>query len=186
MVEPTHRRGRVDLHRRMTDVSSIPGVLLHPIRTFEDERGFFREIIRESALGDAFVQSNHSHSQRGVLRGLHYHRHQADAWYVISGRAQAVMVDLRTQRPDPAVISVELSPDDPCILYIPPGVAHGYLALTELDLIYWVSSYYDPDDENGVAWDDPTIAAPWELSDPILSDRDKNNPPLDWQTISLS
>lgn len=152
----------------------------------EDSRGSFAEIVREEAFDTQFVQSNHSHSKAGVLRGLHYHGKQADAWYVIRGEAQAMLADLRVKKSHPAVVSVDLSEKDPRVLYIPPGVAHGFLAITDVDLIYWVTHYYDSTDEHGVAWDDPSLNAPWRLKDPILSDRDRSNPRLDWDSVDVS
>ncbi len=171
---------------RANEVPGIPGALLYEPQIHHDDRGSFMEIIRESALGTTFVQSNHSRSKAGVLRGLHWHKHQADAWYVIGGRAQAMLADLREQRPDPPVVSIELTGEEPRVLYIPPGVAHGYLALADVDLIYWVTSYYDATDEFGVAWDDPTLGAPWKTSDPILSERDRNNPNVEWSNLTAS
>lgn len=166
-------------------VPGIPGaLLLHP-KVYEDPRGSFLEIFREDALGVEFVQGNHSRSVQGALRGLHWHKNQSDAWYVINGHAQAMLADLRAPSERPAVASVDLMADQPAVLYIPPGVAHGFLAVTDLDLIYWVTAYYDASDEFGVAWDDPTIAAPWKIDDPILSGRDMSNPKLEWETIDL-
>lgn len=171
---------------KINEVTGIPGALLCEPQINHDDRGSFMEIIRESALKATFVQSNHSRSKAGVLRGLHWHKYQADAWYVIGGRAQAMLADLREQRPDPRVVSIELAGDSPRVLYIPPGVAHGYLAITDVDLIYWVTSYYDSTDEFGVAWDDPTLNAPWKTSDPILSERDQNNPKIEWSNLTAS
>jgi dTDP-4-dehydrorhamnose 3,5-epimerase len=189
-VGTAHLRSRVDLLRRShvnrAEHADIPGVLVGSAERFEDPRGFFIEIFREDALGTRFVQGNHSHSKSDVLRGLHYHRRQADAWYVISGKAQAMLVDLRTPSDKPAVVSLELSADRPKVVYIPPGVAHGFLALTDVDLIYWVTHAYDASDEFGVAWDDPVVEAPWMNRDPILSERDRSNPKLDWDLIQLS
>jgi dTDP-4-dehydrorhamnose 3,5-epimerase len=167
-------------------VEGIPGALIGTPKIHDDPQGSFHEIFRESDFGVSFVQANHSRSRAGVLRGLHYHRKQADAWYVFNGEAQAMLADLRTPTPDPAVASVMLSAEEPRVLYIPPGVAHGFLAVTDLDLMYWVTHYYDASDEFGVAWDDPTLDAPWETNLPILSDRDKDNPKLDWDSIDLS
>lgn len=190
MVDFSCRRGGIDLHRLDAQLNtkelSIPGVLLGTPELHEDERGWFIEILRESDFAAHFVQGNHSHSAANVLRGLHYHRRQADAWYVVSGEAQAMLADLRTESDRPTVLSVDLKADEPQVLYIPPGVAHGFLAVTELDLIYWVTGYYDASDEFGVAWDDPTLAAPWKSDSPILSERDKTNPKLEWSSIDLS
>jgi dTDP-4-dehydrorhamnose 3,5-epimerase len=94
-----------------------------------------------------------------------------------------MLVDLRERRDPPAVATVDLTADEPRVLYIPPGIAHGFLAITDLDLIYWVSNYYDSTDEHGVAWDDPTISAPWRNLEPSLSERDRSNPKLEWETI---
>lgn len=145
------------------------------------------EIFREDLLGVKFVQANHSHSAKSVLRGLHWHKHQSDAWYVMNGHAQAMLGDLRTPAEEPAVVAVDLigGEAEPKVLYIPPGVAHGFLAVTDVDLIYWVTGYYDSTDEFGVAWDDPTLNAPWKMRDPILSERDQSNPRLQWKEISL-
>jgi dTDP-4-dehydrorhamnose 3,5-epimerase len=165
------------------DRPSIAGLQHLHSQRHPDERGWFLEILRETVLGDRFVQANHSHSRAGVLRGLHYHRRQADAWYVVSGRARVGLADLRTTG-EPTVMTVELAADDPAVLYIPPGVAHGFLAVTDLDLIYLVTQYYDASDEFGVAWNDPTLAVPWLAPDPILSDRDREAPRLDWSQVS--
>jgi dTDP-4-dehydrorhamnose 3,5-epimerase len=165
---------------------SIPGVLHGTPVVHDDARGWFLEIFREDDLGATFVQGNHSHSRAGVLRGLHYHRRQSDAWYVVAGEAQAMLADLRTPSSSPAVVSVEMTGGQPRVLFIPPGVAHGFLAITDVDLIYWVTHPYDASDEFGVAWDDPVLNAPWKTpdgSDPILSERDRRNPRLAWDTV---
>lgn len=164
-------------------MSPIPGVVLTPRRPFADERGRFVEIFRTSEKADDFVQSNHSSSKQGVLRGLHYHRHQADLWYVMAGRIQVALVDLRAGSGTPAVETHILSSDDPATLYIPAGVAHGFAALTDVDLLYWVTAEYDASDEYGIAWNDPQLAVPWELDDPTVSERDRANPPLNWDEI---
>jgi dTDP-4-dehydrorhamnose 3,5-epimerase len=173
---------------RLEPDPAIPGVLHGFPVVHEDERGSFMEIFREDELGTTFVQGNHSRSLKGVLRGLHYHRRQSDAWYVIAGEAQAMLADLRTPSSSPAVVSVTMRASEPRILFIPPGVAHGFLALTDLDLVYWVTHPYDATDELGVAWDDPLLRAPWKVpgrSAPILSERDRCNPPLDWGSVVL-
>lgn len=149
------------------------------LKRFSDERGFFSEVGRVSDYLSPLVQMNHSHSKPGVLRGLHYHLRQADLWYLIKGEAQVALADLRDRRSTIVMQTFTLAEGDPHALYIPPEVAHGYLALTEVDLLYWVSEYYDGSDEYGVAWDDPTLAIPWEVNDPILSRRDLANPSLD-------
>ena len=171
---------------KVEEVAGIPGASIIVPDLHADERGSFMEIFREETLGAHFVQGNHSRSKQGVLRGLHYHKKQADAWYVIGGLAQAMLADLRTRTDQPKVVSVDLDSNEPRVLYIPPGVAHGFLAVTDVDLIYWVTGYYDSTDEFGVAWDDPTLQAPWKIASPVLSQRDLDNPKLDWDSISLS
>ncbi|MGH2690456.1 MAG: dTDP-4-dehydrorhamnose 3,5-epimerase family protein [Actinomycetota bacterium] len=164
---------------------TIPGVLHGVPDLHEDGRGWFLEIFRQDLLGATFVQANHSHSRRDVLRGLHYHRRQSDAWYVVAGEAQAMLADLRTPSSSPKVVSVTMTAEKPSVLFIPPGVAHGFLAVTDVDLIYWVTHAYDASDEFGVAWDDPVLEAPWKTARPILSERDMRAPRLEWETVVL-
>jgi len=143
----------------------------------------FREIFRARAFRTTFVQANHSRSEQRVLRGLHYHRKQADLWYIVAGEAMAACVDLRVRQDPPPVWTTVLSSEEPVALYIPPGVAHGFLARTRVDLVYWVSREYDETDEYGLAWDEPSLGLDWGLSDPIVSERDARNQRLDWSTI---
>ncbi|HYC07793.1 MAG TPA: dTDP-4-dehydrorhamnose 3,5-epimerase, partial [Candidatus Binatia bacterium] len=120
-----------------------------------------------------------------VLRGLHCHRHQLDYWVVVAGRAFVALVDVRAALGGggpPTVETREMSADDWVV--IPAGVAHGFLALEPIELLYLVTDEYDGSDELGFAWDDPAAAVPWptELPTadgrPILSDRDRSNPSL--------
>jgi dTDP-4-dehydrorhamnose 3,5-epimerase len=171
---------------QIDEVRGIPGAYLITPDVHSDSRGSFLEIFREDLLSAHFVQANHSSSRAGVLRGLHWHKYQADAWYVMNGHVQTMLADLRTPSDQPAVVPVDMIGGEPKVLYIPPGVAHGFLAVTDVDLIYWVTGYYDASDEFGVAWDDPTLAAPWKSSDPILSVRDQANPKLDWADVKLA
>ena len=113
-----------------------------------------------------FVQANLSTSAPGVLRGLHYHRRQLDYWVVASGRAFVALVDVRPMlaadgRP-PVVETRELGADEWVV--IPAGVAHGFLALEPLELLYLVTNEYDGSDELGFAWDDPAVGVPWPPS----------------------
>lgn len=168
----------------MPTESAIPGVLIDRPAVFGDERGRFAEIFRAARMPAVFVQSNHSRSSAGVLRGLHYHCHQADLWYLVSGRAQVALADLRERDGAPRVETFVLDAETPTSVYIPEGVAHGYLALTEIDLVYWVTGEYDPSDERGVAWNDPTLSVPWQLAgEPVVSARDAANPTLQWDLI---
>lgn len=161
----------------------IAGVIITRPQPWLDDRGRLVEIFRAEALPASFVQSNHSRSIKGVLRGLHYHQRQADLWYLVSGRAQVALADLREPSGKPATTTLILESDTPTTVYIPPGVAHGFLALTDVDLIYWVTAEYDATDEYGVAWNDPILAIDWETNKPILSERDENNPKLQWENI---
>jgi dTDP-4-dehydrorhamnose 3,5-epimerase len=180
--------------------SSLPGVRYGAVARHGDERGAFREVWRASAFpvlpadetGAAtgttatFVQANLSTSAAGVLRGLHLHRRQLDYWIVASGRAFAAFVDVRAMiagsADRPTVETRELAADEWVV--IPIGVAHGFLALEPLELVYLVTNEYDGSDELGFAWDDPLAAVPWpsvpSTTDgrPILSGRDRSNPPL--------
>jgi dTDP-4-dehydrorhamnose 3,5-epimerase len=168
--------------------SNLPGVRFGAVARHADDRGSFRELWRAETIkaGAPFVQVNLSTSAAGVLRGLHLHRRQLDYWVVASGRAFVALVDVRPMldgRADrPTIETRELQPDD--WVTIPEGVAHGFLALEPLDLLYLVTNLYDGSDELGFAWDDPTAAVPWPVVDhapagrPIVSERDASNPSL--------
>ncbi len=164
----------------MTDIAGVvltrPGV--HP-----DDRGHFVEVFRAVQYRDTFVQANHSRSRANVLRGLHYHRRQADLWYVVSGQAQVGLADLRVRGEGPIVDTLVLDGDQPASLYIPAGVAHGFLAMTAVDLVYWVTREYDATDEYGIAWNDPTVGIQWRAERPIVSARDRQNPDLEWDAL---
>jgi dTDP-4-dehydrorhamnose 3,5-epimerase len=144
-----------------------------------DSRGRFLETYRRSwfPLGREMVQGSRSDKEAGALVGLHYHLHQADYWYITRGRARVVLHDLRRGSPtDGSTLSIEIGEHNDAGLFIPPGVAHGFAALTDLTLTYLVDNYYNPVDELGVAWDDPAIGADWGLGSPVVSQRDQSNP----------
>jgi dTDP-4-dehydrorhamnose 3,5-epimerase len=144
-----------------------------------DERGRFVETYRRSWFphGREMVQGNRSEKEAGALVGLHYHLHQADYWYALRGQARVVLHDLRVGSATEGVTEhIDLDGDRDQGVYIPPGVAHGFAALTDLLLCYLVDNYYDNTDELGLAWDDPDVDAIWGLTDPVLSARDKGNP----------
>ncbi len=155
----------------------IAGVVFVRLEGPRDDRGRFLETFRQEWFPGAppMIQANRSDSRAGVLRGLHYHRHQADYWYAPAGRLFVALHDLRASSPtDGASEWFEMTDD--AGLYIPPGVAHGFCALTDVTLTYLVDRYYDPTDELGLAWDDPEAAIPWPVTAPVLSDRDRANP----------
>jgi dTDP-4-dehydrorhamnose 3,5-epimerase len=175
--------------------STLPGVRWAAIARHGDVRGSFRELWQASAGFDLdprwtgapdahFVQANLSTSAAGVLRGLHYHRRQLDHWIVASGRALVALVDVRPvlEGRGPAVVETrELAADG--TVTIPIGVAHGFLAIEPLELIYLVTNEYDGSDELGFAWDDPAVGVAWPACPtadgrPILSERDQHNPTL--------
>lgn len=168
---------------RREEVAGIPGAALFVLDRHPDERGSFTEVFRASDLGGDFVQANHSKTKAGVLRGLHFHVRQSDAWYIVAGEAEAGLADLRRGREGRATAVVPLRGDEPRVLLIPPGVAHGFAAKTHVDLLYWVDRYYDGSDEHTVAWDEPELGVAWTVSDPVLSGRDSAAAPLDWEAV---
>jgi dTDP-4-dehydrorhamnose 3,5-epimerase len=164
-----------------TEISDV--LVLEPAM-FRDERGFFVETwnaraFREVLKVDAqFVQDNHSRSSRNVLRGLHYQvkQPQGKLVRVSRGRVFDVAVDLRkSSRNFGRWISLELSEDDNRELWIPPGFAHGFLALSEIaDVLYKSTDYYAPEHERCIIWNDPALAIRWPLNgEPVLSPRDR-------------
>jgi dTDP-4-dehydrorhamnose 3,5-epimerase len=161
--------------------SDIPGVWLVRLQPHEDERGRFMETYRASWLPFAatMVQSNRSESAAKVLRGLHYHRRQADFWFVQSGRVTTVLLDTRIGSPTEGKhVTLQQGGDEQVAVYIPEGVAHGFYAHEPTVLTYLVTNEYDGSDELGVAWDDPDLGIDWPDQEPILSGRDRENPHL--------
>jgi dTDP-4-dehydrorhamnose 3,5-epimerase len=149
----------------------IDGLLRLPLRRFEDARGWFVELRRESALPRPTRQTNLSFSQRGVIRGLHYHeRGQDDLFACIQGTARVVVLD----RGSGEAYTEDIGDENPVALYIPGRHAHGFEALTDLLFLYHVTEEYDPadPDEHEVPWDDPRIKHLWSTTSPILSERD--------------
>jgi dTDP-4-dehydrorhamnose 3,5-epimerase len=161
--------------------TAIPGILIAELRPFADDRGRFTETFRKEWFPQrtwANIQTNRSDSRAGVLRGLHYHFHQVDYWYLMSGRIRVGLVDLRRSSPCfRRTETIEMDAADSRGLYIPVGVAHGFLALTDVTLFYIVDNYYDGADEFGLVWNDPEIVVPWKpTSAPLISGRDAANP----------
>ena len=162
----------------------IDGVYVVQPVVHGDERGIFIETYRREWFpqGREMIQGNRGNRQAGAIVGLHYHLHQADYWYVPMGSCRVVLHDLRVGSPtDGATQAIDLGqrPDgtfDHRGVFIPPGVAHGFAALTDMTITYLVDGCYDPNDELRVAWDDPEIAADWGVAEPILSARDQANP----------
>lgn len=147
-----------------------------------DQRGLFIETYRREWFpqGREMIQGNRANRQQGSLVGLHFHLHQADYWYVPVGHARVVLHDLRVGGPTAgATASFDLTGENHVGLFIPPGVAHGFAALTDVVITYLVDGYYNPADELGLAWNDPVVCADWGITDPILSERDQANPGRD-------
>ncbi len=149
----------------------IEGVELLPLHRFEDERGWFTELRRESLLPKATRQTNVSYSRRGVIRGLHFHeRGQSDLFACLQGTARVVVLD----RSSGETFSADIGDGNPVAVYIPGHYAHGFEALTDVLFCYHVTEEYDPadPDEHGVRWDDPRVRHVWSTRSPILSERD--------------
>jgi dTDP-4-dehydrorhamnose 3,5-epimerase len=168
----------------INESDAIVGVYIVEPDVHADDRGCFVETYRREWFphGHEMVQGNRGDRQEGSVVGLHYHLHQADYWYVPDGRARVVLHDLRDGSPtEYATLEIELGQrsdgtHDHRGIFIPPGVAHGFAALTDMTISYLVDCYYNPADELGVAWDDPEVRADWGIADPILSKRDQSNP----------
>lgn len=168
----------------LTPSDAIADVVLVDPDVHGDERGVFVETYRRSWFPGQreMVQANRADRQAGAVVGLHYHLHQADYWYVPFGSARVVLHDLRVGgATEGATLHLDLGRQADGShshrgVFIPPGVAHGFAALTDMTITYLVDGYYNPADELGVAWDDPEIGADWGVSDPVLSGRDRANP----------
>jgi dTDP-4-dehydrorhamnose 3,5-epimerase len=164
-------------------VEQINDLQIVRLQAYHDDRGRFMETFRKEWFPQRSwdrLQINRSDSKKGVLRGLHYHHRQIDYWYVIEGLLRAAVVDIR---PDSATylnsITIEMGDENSIGLFIPSGVAHGFFAITDVTLTYVIDNYFDGGrDEYGVAWNDPQIGMDWGAVEPILSERDRNNPLL--------
>jgi dTDP-4-dehydrorhamnose 3,5-epimerase len=143
-----------------------------PLARHGDERGWFGELARASALPKPIRQANLSFSRQGVIRGLHYHeRGQDDLFVCLQGMVRVVVLD----RESGEVFTEDVGDDNPVAIYVPGIHAHGFEALTDALFCYLVTEEYDPadPDEHGVPWDDPRVAHVWSTSSPILSERDR-------------
>ena len=150
---------------------TLEGIVRIPLRRFEDERGWFCELRRDSALPRRTLQTNVSFSRKGVIRGLHYHeRGQDDLFVCLQGMARVVVLDRETG----ATFTEDIGDDNQVAIYVPGTKAHGFEALTDLLFCYHVTEEYDPDDpdEHGIPWDDDRVAHLWSTTTPILSARD--------------
>jgi dTDP-4-dehydrorhamnose 3,5-epimerase len=143
-----------------------------PLRRFDDERGWFAELMRSSLLPKPVRQSNLAFSRKGVIRGLHYHeRGQDDLFACVQGTVRVVVLDLGSGE----TFTEDIGDQNPVAIYVPGHHAHGYEALTDCLFLYHVTEEYDPadPDEHGVPWDDPRVKHLWSTQSPILSERDR-------------
>ncbi len=167
--------------------TKLPGLLIIEPKVFGDHRGFFLETYNQQrfvnhGIEKPFVQDNHSHSEYGVLRGLHSQMEYAQGKlvYVSRGRVFDVAVDIRKDSPtfgqQEAVI---LDDENHRQLYIPPGFAHGFCVMSEVaDFTYKCTDLYHPEDEVGIIYNDPDLAIQWPLDNPKLSEKDSQYPRL--------
>jgi dTDP-4-dehydrorhamnose 3,5-epimerase len=167
--------------------TKLPGVLIIEPRIFNDTRGYFFETYemqryQQHGIPAVFLQDNLSCSVKNVIRGLHYQLEhpQGKLVSVALGTVLDVIVDIRTGSPTfGESVSIELSDMNHKQVYVPPGYAHGYCAMTEnVVFLYKCTDYYYPKSEYGIAWNDPDLAIQWPVSQPILSGKDTVFPNL--------
>ncbi len=165
---------------------NLSDVMLVEAKSFPDDRGYFKEIFKESSfieneINTRFVQDNFSHSIKGVLRGLHFQKNpkaQAKLVTVLRGEIFDVAVDVRKDSPTYGKwVSEILSEQNHKLLYIPEGFAHGYCVLSdEADIFYKVNQEYSPENDSGFIWNDPEVAIKWPMDNPLISDKDLKLP----------
>ena len=163
--------------------TAIADVFIIEPRVFGDDRGFFLETFQakryqeEAGITHPFVQDNYSRSSAGVLRGLHFQKTkpQGKLVRVVQGEVFDVAVDIRINSPTYGQwVGTHLSGDNKHQLWVPPGLAHGFLVLSDTaDFEYKCTDYYDPSDEDCLLWNDPDIAIQWPTDTPILSEKDR-------------
>jgi dTDP-4-dehydrorhamnose 3,5-epimerase len=167
--------------------TKLDGVVLLEPTVHGDERGFMvetfaRELWAEHGVGVEFVQQNHSRSSKGTLRGIHFQTEPGQAKLVRCARGAVldVAVDLRRRSPTFGQWEAHVLDDEKHRqLFVPVGFGHGFAVLSEVtDFTYLLSSLYDPLTESGIAWDDPDVGVDWQVSEPLLSERDKSAPSL--------
>jgi len=166
--------------------TDIPEVKILEPKVFSDDRGWLcetwsQERYARAGIPHTFVQSNHSHSVAGVVRGMHYQLGdgQAKLVWVVRGRILDVALDLRTGSPTfGRWTSTELSSENRLQMYIPAGFAHGFMALEDCDVLYLMSDRYRPSLERGICWRDPALALPWPGDHATLSEKDRQLPLL--------
>jgi dTDP-4-dehydrorhamnose 3,5-epimerase len=184
--EPNIESNEVCISLQRLD-TTLPEVFELKPKIFRDSRGSFSETYHrakfiELGIADKFVQDNHSCSAKGTLRGLHYQlsHPQAKLCRVVEGEALDVAVDIRIgSRSFGKWAAVVLSAKEQNQIYIPPGFAHGFLALTDsVQFLYKCSDFYDAADEHCIRWDDPGLNIPWGIATPLISEKDRKAPRL--------
>lgn len=168
--------------------TNIPGVLTIEPNVHKDSRGFFMETYKMSEFNEAgiaydFVQDNHSMSSKGVLRGLHYQlkpKEQGKLVRVVSGSIYDVALDIRKgSETYGKFFATTISAEDKRMMWIPPGLAHGFLSLEDsTEILYKTTAEYDSKLDRGILWNDPALKIPWPDKEPIISDKDKRHPTL--------
>jgi dTDP-4-dehydrorhamnose 3,5-epimerase len=161
--------------------TAIPGAEILTLSPNEDARGSLTELIRNCWFPEPPVQWNVVTSVAGTLRGMHWHNRHDDLISVVAGRVLVALVDVRVGSPaEGAVELVDIDAGSPAAVWIPPGVAHGFLSHEDSVVMYGVTEYYDPDDEMGVRFDDPALGIAWPRprGGIVLSKRDSDLPPL--------
>ncbi|MCB9358700.1 dTDP-4-dehydrorhamnose 3,5-epimerase [Candidatus Woesearchaeota archaeon] len=167
---------------------SIPEVILIRPKVFGDQRGFFMETWKKSdfeknGIDIEFTQDNHSKSSKNVIRGLHYQKDpnsQGKIVRVVKGRLLDVAVDIRKGSPTYGKhVAIELTEENKCMLWVPPGFAHGICVLEDdTELLYKATGEYAPADDRQILWNDPDIGIDWPIMDPTLSEKDAKAPRL--------
>jgi dTDP-4-dehydrorhamnose 3,5-epimerase len=164
----------------------IPEVILIETKAFSDNRGFFMESYQESSfikngINDKFIQDNYSYSTKGILRGLHYQKNpkaQSKLVTALKGKIFDVAVDIRKNSSTFGKwVGEILSEENHRLLYVPQGFAHGFCVISdEANVLYKVNNDYSPENDRGIIWNDSDIAVNWPLENPILSNKDLQQP----------
>ena len=167
--------------------TALPGVLILEPRVFRDDRGFLLELFHEERFAEAglpgsFRQVNHSRSLQNVVRGLHYQLKTPQGKFVTAVRGEIFDVAVDIRRGSPTFgqwVGVTLRENEPRSMWIPPGMAHGFCALSPIaDVMYKNTALFDPTDDHGVLWNDARIGIEWPITQPLLSPKDKLYPGL--------
>ena len=168
--------------------TDFPGLYIINPTVFGDHRGFFMELYHQRSYEELglkelhFVQDNLSRSSKGTIRGLHFQEPPYEQGKLITsleGKVLDIAVDLRRSSPTfGKCFSIILDASNPCFVYLPPGIAHGFQVLSDTCLFFYkCTSYYHKEAERGIAWDDPALNIPWEpMEEKIISDKDLQNP----------